>query len=115
MEKFIHLFKALSEEIRLRIIALLSNGELCVCDLMVVLELPQSTVSRHLSYLKNSGWIEGERRGVWMFYRLSERSEPFFGELQQFLGEHLLNTEEGRSDATKLKLFLQQKDDKFCK
>ena len=54
------LFKSLSEEIRLRVIALLSGGELCVCDLMAVLDLPQSTISRHLSYLKNAGWVEAE-------------------------------------------------------
>ena len=45
------LFKALSDETRLRIFALLNHGELCVCDLMEALQLPQSTVSRHLVLL----------------------------------------------------------------
>lgn len=65
------MFKALGDETRLRIISLLSQGELCVCDLMEVLNLPQSTTSRHLSYLKNSGWITGTRRGKWMYYRVN--------------------------------------------
>lgn len=66
------LFKALGDETRLRMIGLLIGGELCVCDIMEVLALPQSTTSRHLAYLKNSGWITGKRKGRWMYYRLQE-------------------------------------------
>jgi len=66
------LFKALGDETRLRMVGLLIGGELCVCDLMKVLVLPQSTASRHLAYLKNSGWITGKRKGRWMYYQLHE-------------------------------------------
>jgi DNA-binding transcriptional ArsR family regulator len=69
-------FKALADETRLRILALLVNGELCVCDLMAILDLPQSTVSRHLATLRNAGWVEDRRQGVWMYYRLSQDNEP---------------------------------------
>ena len=72
MKNIAHIFKALSDETRLRILALLSSGEICVCDLMAALELPQSTVSRHLAYLRNAGLVEDERRGIWMFYRLNQ-------------------------------------------
>jgi len=72
MDTEAQLFKALSEPVRLRIMALLSRGERCVCDLMAVLDMPQSTVSRHLAYLKNAGLINGQRQGAWMFYRLAE-------------------------------------------
>ncbi|MBD1401751.1 ArsR/SmtB family transcription factor [Pelovirga terrestris] len=72
MKNVASIFKALSDETRLRILALLSNGELCVCDLMAALEVPQSTVSRHLAYLRNAGLVDDERRGVWMFYRLKQ-------------------------------------------
>ncbi len=74
MKNIARIFKALSDETRLRILALLSSGELCVCDLMAALELPQSTVSRHLAYLRNAGLVDDERRGVWMFYRLKQES-----------------------------------------
>lgn len=74
MKNVAHIFKALSDETRLRILALLSDGELCVCDLMAALELPQSTVSRHLAYLRNAGLVDDERRGVWMFYRIKPTS-----------------------------------------
>lgn len=74
MKNLAHIFKALSDETRLRILALLSAGELCVCDLMAALELPQSTVSRHLAYLRHAGLVDDERRGIWMFYRLTQAS-----------------------------------------
>ncbi|MGQ9499847.1 MAG: ArsR/SmtB family transcription factor [Dissulfurimicrobium sp.] len=72
MDKTVLLFKALSQKVRLRILALLAEGGLCVCDLMAVLGLPQSTVSRHLAYLERAGLVAGRRNGVWMYYRLAK-------------------------------------------
>lgn len=67
------LFKALSEPIRVRVMALLlSRDELCVCDLVEALALPQSVVSRHLAYLRNHDLVSAARRGVWMYYRISD-------------------------------------------
>ena len=64
------IFKALADETRLRILLLLLDGELCVCEIIAALELPQSTVSRHLAYLKRTGWVRDRKQGVWMYYRL---------------------------------------------
>jgi len=72
MKTTARMFKALSDETRLRILCLLLEGELCVCDIMEVLQLPQSTVSRHLAYLKNAGWVDDRRCGVWMYYSMSD-------------------------------------------
>jgi ArsR family transcriptional regulator len=82
------MFKALSDETRLRILCLLLEGELCVCDLMEVLQLPQSTVSRHLAYLKNSGWVDDRRCGVWMYYSIADNGSG----LHHGLLETLRNT-----------------------
>jgi ArsR family transcriptional regulator len=72
MKNTIQYFRALADETRLRIMALLlASGELCVCDLTATLQLPQSTVSRHLSYLKNAGWVNDRREGVWIFYTVA--------------------------------------------
>jgi ArsR family transcriptional regulator len=60
----------------LRILHLLTHGELCVCEIMRVLEVPQSTVSRHMAYLKNSGWVTDKREGVWVHYALATPSNP---------------------------------------
>lgn len=70
LQEYAQLFKALGDETRLRMMGLLRHGELCVCDLMEALDLPQSTASRHLSYLKNSQWVVGRRSGKWMYYKL---------------------------------------------
>lgn len=81
------IFKALSDETRLRIVALLQiGGELCVCDLMEVLDMPQSTVSRHLAYLRNSGLVDDRRKGVWMYYCLRD-SDPLFDDILVSLAE----------------------------
>lgn len=72
MEKFVCIFKALSEEIRLRIVLLLMHGELCVCELMEAFGEPQSKVSRHLAYLKRSGLVKSRRVGAWMHYSISD-------------------------------------------
>ena len=72
MKNTARIMKALADETRLRILALLlDSGELCVCDLMAALQLPQSTVSRHLAYLKNAGWLDDRREGVWMYYQVT--------------------------------------------
>ena len=64
--------KALSEPTRLRILALiLAYKEVCVCDLVSVLDMPQGSVSRHLSYLKKSGLVSSQTRGTWRFYQLN--------------------------------------------
>ena len=71
-----HVFKALSDKTRLRILALLGNNEVCVCHLHDSLGLPQPTVSRHLAYLRRSGLVAARRDGVWMHYQVSTAPEP---------------------------------------
>ena len=67
------LFKTLSEPVRLRITyLLLTEGELCVCDLVETLALSQSVVSRHLAYLRNNGLVSSRREGVWMYYQMMD-------------------------------------------
>lgn len=67
------LFKSLAEPVRLRLLHLLSFAELelCVCDLVSVLDLPQGTISRHLMQLRLVGLVSGRREGVWMYYSLA--------------------------------------------
>jgi len=66
-------FKALGDPVRLRLFQLLaSENELCVCHLTEALELPQSTVSRHLGVLRHAGLVKTRREGKWMHYRLAD-------------------------------------------
>lgn len=65
-------FKALGDPVRLRLFALLAAGdEVCVCHLTEALQLPQSTVSRHLAVLRNAGLVDTRRDGKWIHYRLT--------------------------------------------
>jgi len=65
------LFRALGDETRLRIIALLSHGELCVCHLEKALDLSQPNVSRQLGILRAAGVVDTRRDGSWMYYSLA--------------------------------------------
>jgi ArsR family transcriptional regulator len=72
MNDLIVIFKALSDETRLRIIKLLEHGELCVCDITAALDMVQPKVSFHLSTLKEAGLIRDRKQGKWIHYSLME-------------------------------------------
>jgi len=73
MSELTTIFKALSDETRLRIIKLLEQGELCVCDITAALDMVQPKVSFHLSALKEAGLIKDRKQGKWIHYSLSEK------------------------------------------
>ena len=71
MQEILNILKILSDEIRLKIVYLLSQeSELCVYELMEALKMSQSRISNHLRILRNTGIIEAKREGKWMFYCL---------------------------------------------
>ena len=75
------LFKALSDETRLRIFLLLGRGELCVCQIQVALAMSQAKVSRHLTVLRHAGLVTARREGLWMYY---SRAPPETSSRQAF-------------------------------
>ena len=70
------LFRGFADPTRLRLLNLLVAGELCVCDLVELLVIPQSTVSRHLRYLHRAGLVEVTRDWKFAHYRLAEPALP---------------------------------------
>lgn len=66
------MLKALSDPTRLKILYILRNCDLCVCELMQVLDKPQSTVSHHLNVLKNAGIIKPRKNGILIYYNLEK-------------------------------------------
>ncbi len=73
MNDLVMIFKALSDETRLRIIKLLERGELCVCDITAALDIVQPKVSFHLSALKEAGLIKDRKQGKWIHYSLDDK------------------------------------------
>jgi len=68
MDQYVSFFKALSDPTRLRIMVLLAEKELCVCQIEDALNLSQAKVSRHLNVLRNARLVEAKREGLWMYY-----------------------------------------------
>jgi len=76
MKDVINICKALSDETRLRIIKILENGELCVCDINAALDIIQPKGSFHLKVLKRTGLIKDRKQGKWMYYSINS-ADPF--------------------------------------
>ena len=107
MENIALLFQSLDDTTRLRILALLlEQEELCVCHIVSVLKLPQSTVSRQLSLLKNAGWLKDRRAGLWSHYSINRSLGPVQQFLVPVLRNFLLGTEAAREDRERLKTLL---------
>lgn len=90
MDKLARIFKALSDETRVRLMALIMDlGELCVCDCMYLLEISRSKASRHLRYLANANLLNGRRDAVWVYYDVPKDLDPdrrkLIDNLQQWL------------------------------
>ncbi len=115
MKNTIQCFKSLSDPTRVRIVWLLQvGGELCVCDLMEVLELPQSTVSRHLAYLRNAVLVTDQRKGVWMYYRLSEKIIELSAAILNALQSAAKNSHQATQDRKQLEKYLKTKRADAC-
>ena len=115
MKTITQLFKSLSEPTRIRIIWLLQEeGELCVCDLMQVLDLPQSTVSRHLAYLRNAYIINDQRKGVWMHYRLTGNVNELSTEILNALKSAAKRSPQAAKDSSYLRKYLENKQAVAC-
>ncbi|HVT80086.1 MAG TPA: metalloregulator ArsR/SmtB family transcription factor [Phycisphaerae bacterium] len=98
------LFRAFADPTRLRILHLLVPGELCVCDIVEVLRVPQPKISRHLAYLRRSGLVLARREGLWMHYRLAAARDTVHGKLLECLTCCFRDLPELSADATKMRL-----------
>lgn len=95
-------FRAFSDRTRLRIMNLLrGRKEICVCDLMRVLDLPQAKVSRHLAYLRRAGLVDTRRDGQWVHYRMSKPDGAFHAKMLECLRCCLAEVPELQADRDK--------------
>jgi ArsR family transcriptional regulator, arsenate/arsenite/antimonite-responsive transcriptional repressor len=92
MKPFIKVMKALSDANRVKILKLLEQRSLCVCEIQAVLGLAQPTVSKHLKVLEEAGLVTFFKEGLWVHYRLTDgRDSPYaatmLGNLRHWLSE----------------------------
>ena len=109
MKKTIKILKALSDPSRLRIILLLMERDLCVCELMFILDMEQSRISHQLRILRDTEMVEDIREGKWIVYtipeEIRERLQPI---LHSFFKEDLQQSDKIKRDKTNLKVCLEK-------
>lgn len=84
MEELILLFKALSDQNRLKIVNILSKDEICACKILEKLNITQATLSHHMKILCECGLVNGRKKGIWMHYYLNREK---FDKLFMFINE----------------------------
>jgi ArsR family transcriptional regulator, arsenate/arsenite/antimonite-responsive transcriptional repressor len=110
MKNLADTFNSLEDENRLRILALLLEvRELCVCDIIAVLQLPQSTVSRQLSTLKKAGWLTDRKEALWVYYSINSQLQPLQQSLLPVIHHFLRSSEVARSDLAALAKYNPEK------
>ena len=97
------LFRAFADENRIRILNLLIEGEVCVCDLCAMLDMPQPRISRHLSYLRRAGLVTVRRDGKWKHYGANRRATDLQRTLLNCVRGSLRQIDILRADLAKLK------------
>jgi len=102
------IFKALSENSRLRILSLLTSGELCVCEIEECLDLTQSNISRHLTVLKNCGMLDSYKNAQWVYYKVSEKFMQDNSELWDYLSRKFTELPSYQTDCQKRKKYKNQ-------
>jgi ArsR family transcriptional regulator len=104
LEALTKVYAALADPTRLRILALLREGEVCVCHLHASLDVPQPTASRHLAYLRKAGLVDARRAGVWMHYRLTPQTNPVIAAVMSASLHALSHTDASVKDERRLQI-----------
>lgn len=116
MREAMDMLKALADENRLRALCALRGGELCVCQLIALLDLAPSTVSKHLTILRAARLVESRKDGRWMHYRLSkEFRAPSAGKILALLCKDMEKTARIVEDRKKLKRICGEDMEKLCR
>jgi ArsR family transcriptional regulator len=103
MARLDELLKAVGEPTRLRLLNLLRQGSICVCDLQAVLKIPQPTISRHLAALKNAGLVVDARSATRVIYSLAPATTPQLRALRRFLNTACPYEDVLQSDLTRFR------------
>ena len=114
MLEILNITKALSDETRVRALMMLTGGELCVCQIIEMLGLAPSTVSKHMSILRQAGLVETRKEGRWIYYRLADRKALKACEILDWLEKHLKNDKKILDDVKQLRRMQKMSKDELC-
>ena len=114
MRDFMAVTKALADENRVRVLMFLGDGELCVCQIIEMLGLAPSTVSRHMSVLGAAGLVDSRREGHWIYYRRAAKASPQVCQALNWLDTSLQRDPAVIRDATRLLHVRQKSLSKLC-
>ncbi len=115
MRDFLAIAKALADGTRLRALMALRDGELCLCQLVDLLELAPSTVSKHLNMLYAAGLLERRKESRWVYYRLASRgASPTVRQLLKLVTQSLANEATIMDDASALRCVLEKDAAELC-
>jgi len=106
MTGFIEITKALADTNRVRVLLALCDRELCVCRIIELLQLAPSTVSKHLTILKQAGLIEGRKEGRWMHYRLPDDQASTAWKTLDWVFKSLENSPEIAADNKRIRAII---------
>lgn len=115
MQDFLAITKALSDENRVRVLMALSAGELCVCQIIELLNLAPSTVSKHMSILKQARLAESTKNGKWVYYRAASNVPKVASEAITWAKKHLVADTTIKKDAKALKLIIEWHPVEVCR
>lgn len=116
MREVMDVLKALADENRVRLLFALRSGELCVCQLIALLDLAPSTVSKHLTILRSARLVDNRKEGRWMYYRLSkEFRAPSTRKMLALLFEDLNRTDRIVEDQKRLKKICSESMESLCR
>jgi ArsR family transcriptional regulator len=116
MKQALRVFGALSDESRLRLLFALRHGELCVCQLIELMGLSPSTVSKHLSILRDAGLLDSRKEGRWVYYRLADQTIlPMLGKKAAPIVQSLENSPTVKADDKHLRCILRMNMEELCR
>ncbi len=116
MRTLLAITKALADENRLRIVLALQNRELCLCQLVELLSLAPSTVSRHMSILQQAQLVAARKEGRWTYFRLADRRAPAAArDAIRLVHRNLKHDRESRRDQARIDRILKLLPEDLCK
>jgi ArsR family transcriptional regulator len=116
MREVLDITKALADGNRLRVLMALTGGELCVCQIVALLQLAPSTTSKHMAILRQARLVEGRKEGRWMYYRLPDQDAPkAVRDAVAWVRRHLADSAQIVRDVKELDRILRMDPEELCK